>query len=397
MINLSRGAVILLSLLSVPFAYATDSPGLVINEAAWMGTENSYSNEWIELYNNTDAPLTLEGWTLKAADGTPEINLTGIIPAKGFYLLERTDDDTLSEIPASQIYSGSLNNNGENLELYDNLNNLIDSLDCSSGWLAGDNSTKQTMERTDSGDWQTSLDSGGTPKAKNSLIEAWPQPTIKASEETSISAKSYPSGIVINEVLPSPDGPDIEEEWIEIFNKNNFEVDFANWQIVDTIGTTKTYTFPEDTLIKSKGYLVLHRPVAKITLNNGGDGLKLIQPDGEIADFVEYGKAPREESYNLAESGWAWSNALTPGSANIIPLLTSKGQIEEFTSEEKAKSENEEEKWLAAISQPFQKGQEKKTVKSPLLFLIALFVAIFSGIIILFLKKQLKINYNKNL
>jgi hypothetical protein len=199
---------------------------------------------------------------------------------------------------------------------------------------------------------------------------------------------NYASGIVINEILPSPDGPDTEEEWIEIFNQNNFEVDLANWQIVDTIGTTKTYTFPEDTLIKPKGYLVLHRPVAKITLNNSGDGLKLIQPDGEIADFVEYGKAPRGESYNLAESDWAWSNALTPGSINIIPLLA---------IEEKAKSENKEEKWLAAISQPFQEGQEKKTVKSPLLFLTALFVAIFSGTIILFLKKQLKINYNKNL
>lgn len=393
MVNLSRGAVILLSLLLAPFTYATDSPALVINEVAWMGTESSYSNEWIELYNNTDLPLTLDGWVLKTADGTPEISLTGIIPAKGFYLLERTDDDTVPEVPANQLYKGSLNNNGENLELYDSLDILIDSLDCSSAWLAGDNTTKQTMERIDSGDWQTSLNPGGTPKAKNSIATQEEIGTAEAQPQQI----TYPSGIVINEILPSPEGPDAEKEWIEIFNRNDFEVDLVNWQIIDTVGTTRTYTFPKDTLIKPKGYSVLRRPTTKITLNNSGDGLKLIQPNGEVADFVEYGKAPRGESYNLVKSGWAWSNALTPNLANMILLLASEGEAEESASEEKAKKENNEDKGLAAISELFLGGQEKKTAKSPFLFLAALFIAIFSGIIILFLKKQLKINRSKNL
>ena len=45
---------------------------VIINEVAWMGTEASYSDECLELYNKTESPINLEGWVLKG------INLTGI-------------------------------------------------------------------------------------------------------------------------------------------------------------------------------------------------------------------------------------------------------------------------------------------------------------------------------
>ena len=117
---------------------------VLINELAWMGTINSASDEWIELYNNTLEDIDLTNWTLTSIDGTPNILLSGIIATHGYFLLERTDDSTVSSIAADQIYVGALGNSGEKLELKDADNNLINSLDHSSEWLAGDNSTKQT-------------------------------------------------------------------------------------------------------------------------------------------------------------------------------------------------------------------------------------------------------------
>jgi len=367
---------------------------VVINEIAWMGTKVSYNDEWIELYNNTNSVINLSGWKLVAKNGKPEINLSGEIPAKGFYLLERTDDETVQNIPADQIYTGALENQGENLELYDNFRNLVDVVNCSSGWFAGDNETKQTMERkfeistgSDPGNWQTSQNSGGTPKAKNSLIielpKTEPEPKLTPHEESQPKTQPeekpkpiiYPSGIIINEILPSPEGPDEKEEWIEILNKNDFEVSLSGWKISDISGKIATYTFPKGTKISAKGFLVLFRPITKITLNNDGDSLNLTQPDGKIIDSVIFEKAPQGQSYNRTETGWVWSNTLTPGSENIIPKKILEAKKEKT-------QESIDEKGVAAIG--------KQVPRSLLVFLIALTIAIFSGVIILILKKRIK-------
>jgi len=158
---------------------------VVINEIAWMGTIIDYNDEWIELYNDGEQPIDLSGWILEATDGAPKINLSGSVPAKSYFLLERTDDNSVSDVAADQIYTGAMGNSGENLQLKDASNNIVDAIDASSGWPAGDNATKQTMERTVSG-WQTSLNPGGTPKAQNSTgAIAEPSDSIQSSTQSS--------------------------------------------------------------------------------------------------------------------------------------------------------------------------------------------------------------------
>ncbi|OZM56486.1 competence protein ComEA [Lottiidibacillus patelloidae] len=149
---------------------------IVINEIAWMGTTTSYSDEWMELYNTSSSDIDITGWTLNAQDGSPSITLSGVIPAKGYFLLEKTDDNSVNGIAADLIYSGSLSNTTEVLELRDASGTLIDSVDA---WHAGDNTSKSTMERTvalsngtDSTNWNnataTYIGGYGTPKALNS-------------------------------------------------------------------------------------------------------------------------------------------------------------------------------------------------------------------------------------
>lgn len=121
---------------------------VVINEIAWMGTRASASDEWIELCNTTPAAVDLQGWHLVAADGAPAIALRGVIPAGGFFVLERTDDQTIADRPADQLFTGDLKNSGEWLMLRDTDSVLVDQVRCdSSGWFAGSNTTKTSMEK----------------------------------------------------------------------------------------------------------------------------------------------------------------------------------------------------------------------------------------------------------
>lgn len=193
-----------------------------------------------------------------------------------------------------------------------------------------------------------------------------------------INETIYPSGIVINEILPSPEGPDEKEEWIEIFNQNGFEVVLSGWQIKDLKGKIKTYTFQHKTTIPQKGFLVLPRLETKITLNNNGDGLSIIQPNGKIIDSVSYENAPQGQSYNRINSEWVWSATLTPGSVNIIPPPSSEIKKTETPKEEITKPKRE----IAAIGEQIP--------KSFLPFLVALAIAISSGGIILLLKKKIE-------
>lgn len=123
---------------------------VVINEIAWMGDSESPNNEWVELKG--PAGQDLSGWTLVAEDGSPNILIEKSVDANGYLVLERGSD---------KDYTGALSNSGEKLTLKDDDGNVIDIIDASNGWPAGDNTTKETMQKSGN-EWITAQ---ATPKA----------------------------------------------------------------------------------------------------------------------------------------------------------------------------------------------------------------------------------------
>ena len=121
--------------------------------------------------------------------------------------------------------------------------------------------------------------------------------------------------------MPSPEGSDATNEWIEIFNANNEIADISGWQIRDTSGATSVYVFADGMRVPANSFLVLSRVTTGLTLNNDTDGLELTWPTGEIKDAVEYENAKKGYSYSQTGGGWEWSSVPTPGSANIIPKI----------------------------------------------------------------------------
>jgi hypothetical protein len=124
---------------------------VIINEIAWGGTASDAADQWVELFNITDQPINLTGWSLIALDGQLSVTLTGVINAEDYFLLERTDDNTVSDIPADVIYTGAMDQSGEVLQLLDVAGNLVDTANLAGGpWPAGSlGPGNYSMERAD--------------------------------------------------------------------------------------------------------------------------------------------------------------------------------------------------------------------------------------------------------
>ena len=278
---------------------------VAISEISWAGTNASSADEWIELFNFSTSEISIEGWTLVAQDGSPAITLSGAIPAGDFFLLERTDDTTVSSQTASQIYSGGLGNTGETLILQNGNGTEIDRTP-SGAWVAGESSTRATMERVDPespGDaienWQTcTVGSGdldadgvailGTPKAANSL------PPVCLENDT----------VSILDFLADPtDVSDAEGEWIKLQNNTTNPVDISLWRLFDTNGAVQIHTFPANTELAGSEILQIMRTESGITLNNDTETVVLQDAQGCPVDERTWSKQTTTGSSGGSNNG----------------------------------------------------------------------------------------------
>jgi hypothetical protein len=169
-----------------------------------------------------------------------------------------------------------------------------------------------------------------TTQAPTATTNPAPTPTVATPKAT------YSSGVVVNELLPDPAGPDATDEWIELRNTNTATVDLSGWTLKDEQGTLTSYTFPQNSSLAANGFLVLKRPQTKIELNNASDGAQLLDPNGTIVDAVAYTNASLGQSYSKTETGWSWSTKPTPGGANIIAAVATKTNSKTLPAQKKS-------------------------------------------------------------
>ncbi len=208
---------------------------LVFSEIAWAGTDASWADEWIEIYNNTTNDVNLIGWSIK---GDFAIELGGVIPAKGYYLLERTDESTVLETSSDMIYTGNISNDRGYFVITYN-DNTIDILDMNIGWAEGSSSPHLSMERIDTtiaGDntnWKSGI--GDTEGAQNS-----------AGGGTHSSEIIFnPLDLVVLEIAWAGTDTSTYDEWIELYNNTSSAVDLAGWILkIDAVKIYLSGTIP---------------------------------------------------------------------------------------------------------------------------------------------------------
>jgi hypothetical protein len=315
--------------------------GVRLNEIAWMGAKENYNAEWIELKNISDEEKDISFFQLVERTG----KIHALIPAEtriprgGYFLLSRNKE-----------YSGALNNTGNSLRLFDASCVLVDEVLAENGWPAGDNKTKQTMERGKDGKWHSSVSSGGTPNAENSTEGKLPP---KRQESGSINVKSeekiqppkenrlpvgneivvtYPP-ILVNEIFVGGEGENANE-YIELFNPNTEAFSLTGWSIKKRSSSGGFSSLVSASRLQGKsiapksyflignegGYTgspLLDAGWAKSnTLAYAQNSIVLLSPLGEQVLEVVWNEIPKGKSFSLNQEGIFQVSEKTPKAEN---------------------------------------------------------------------------------
>lgn len=303
---------------------------IVVSEVMWDGAE------YLELHNSGVSDSSLEGWKLtRQQDGGAEkdmIVFSGghVVTAGSYFLLERNEEATTIE---ANVIAGSLIlvNTGELLRLYDAGGTVVDEINRFGMWFAGENTdTGVAMERisfdapgTQDESWQTSLSSwggrNGTPGIERSIQEGGGSPS-----PSPVPSQSYVRTIVINELLPNPQGADTEGEFIELSNVGSSTVSLTGWKLDDGETGSSPFVIGEGTELSAGGFVAFFRSQTGIALNNDGDIVRLLDPGGGLVSEIAYASIDEGNSLNRASNGiYEISTSTTPGGVNVIraPVL----------------------------------------------------------------------------
>ncbi|MDD5032296.1 MAG: lamin tail domain-containing protein, partial [Patescibacteria group bacterium] len=119
--------------------------------------------------------------------------------------------------------------------------------------------------------------------------------------------------VIINEVLPDPEGSD-SEEWIEFKNNGLGKVNLLGWQVDDIEAGSQPYKISSDLWLPAGGFYLMERSESGLALNNADESIRLFNEAGDLVDEIYYEKSYSNESYARDENGkYFWTTALTPG------------------------------------------------------------------------------------
>lgn len=315
------------------------STTIQINEICYNSSDKG---EWIELYNSSSLPVNISGWKLiyqSSSSATLRTNTVPTtskdIPAGGFALLAKNSliisawgldpvnpPADLEIIYLSSWFTYGLSNDGGHLALFDATASIIP-VDTIS-W--GDDASIFTLPDLIVNHSYDRKTLGVDTDAANDFVDR-STPTPGKKYEKLI----YPDNIIITELVPEPvDGT--ENEFIELYNSGQTTVDLTGWQIDDVVGGSSPYTI-KSLAINPGQYFAFYNNETGISLNDDGDSVRLIDPNGDVKTEISYSKAIRGQSYSLSGTTWSWSLSLTPNQTNILtknettPATSSIGEV----------------------------------------------------------------------
>gem|GEM_PF-712503 len=284
------------------------------------GTDST--EEWIELFNPHAETIDLSPFKIDDSEGgSSPHQLEGEIQAGEYFLIYVEDSKV------------SLNNSVDSIRLL---------LEEAVLWEVAYEDPEEGFSYALIGEdyyWSTTP----TPGIENIFTSEIPSDENESEYEDGDLSEE----VEITEVYPNPEGPDAEDEWIEITNGGGETVNLGNWTIDDGEGGSDPYTFPDDTIIEPGETIVIYRSESDVALNNSDEVVELSDYTGETVDEISYESSEEGMSYAEIEveemenaqasasglgkrvfSTWHWTSP-SPGVSNPT-WQQFKGQVVNF-------------------------------------------------------------------
>ncbi|NJM08222.1 lamin tail domain-containing protein, partial [Candidatus Gracilibacteria bacterium] len=138
--------------------------------------------------------------------------------------------------------------------------------------------------------------------------------TVDASA-TKVDARTL-AAIRLSEFLPAP-RERFAQEWVELQNTSDNTIELGGWQLDDAEGGSSPIVLTADQRVAANNFLLIE--LSKALLNNDGDTLRLLAPDGTVVDEVVIDASRPDHSFSLIEGVWDDNAEPSPGNPNNMP------------------------------------------------------------------------------
>ncbi len=335
---------------------------IVISEFRTVGPSGG-NDEFIELYNPSSSAIVIGDWIINRSTGCGTSTTTmvtinsGVALLAGQHYLIGGSSYSGSVTPDQPNESLGIANNG-GIALLDSTNAIIDQAGlCSTTlYLEGTALTQLTTNSNRGYDRKSSpmgicvdsdnnatdffLRSPSDPQNSSSPLTICGNPTATPTITRTPTGAPTPSRtptsapaqlVAINEFVPRPgrdwnnDGLiNTGDEFIELINHGTISVNISGWTLDDEANLgSSPYVLPSR-VIQPGERIVLYGSVTGLLLSDGGDGVRLLKPNGALIDAFNYTVVnyPDQAFCRLPDNGglddWNRNCYPTPGLPNSL-------------------------------------------------------------------------------
>ncbi|MFN3199254.1 MAG: lamin tail domain-containing protein [Bradymonadia bacterium] len=269
------------------------TPRVVINELLPNPSGTDRGQEYVELINAGTGRVDLTGWSLgdlSAAD-RHVFDGTELAPGEVLVIFDQGDHAAIAGAINSSSGSLSLNNGGDTITLFDAAGGVADQV------IYGDDLVEDgiSLNRASDGEIEAEF-------VLHTLVEGAlgnMSPGLRSSGEDFIEPPPV-QAVMINELLPNPVGTDRGQEYIELVNVGEVDVDLAGWTLGDAVSANRHVFSGPQVLPVGESIVIFDRgehpevpghlvaSSGSLSLNNSNERVVLFSALGVEMDSVVY-------------------------------------------------------------------------------------------------------------